>query len=82
MPTVLRKEGFDSMIYPSDHAPSPTHVWKGGKGVVITLGDEFLAPYVGENHGMGVREKRKALQVAGENQNFLRSEWRRIHGDS
>jgi hypothetical protein len=50
--------------------------------VVINLGDEFLAPYIRENHGMGKRDKRKALPIAGENQDFLLSEWRRLHGES
>ncbi len=82
MPTVLRKEGFDFMIYTFDHEPSHTHVWKAGKELVINLGDENQAPYVRDNNGMSNKNKRKALKIAAENQDFLIAEWERIHGDT
>jgi hypothetical protein len=81
MPT-LREAGLDFMIYTLDHEPSHVHVWKAGKQLVIILGDEVSAPDIRENYGMSKKNKRKALQIAGEHQDFLISEWRRIHGDS
>ncbi len=82
MPTVLRKDGFDFMIYLLDHDPPHTHVWKGGKEVIINLGDENYAPYVRENNGMSNKDKKKALKIAAENQDFLIAEWERLHGDT
>lgn len=82
MPTVLRKDGFDFMIYTLDHQPSHTHVWKAGKEVVINLGDENRAPYVRDNNGMGNKDKKKSLKITAENQEFLIAEWERIHGGS
>jgi len=82
MPTVLRKDGFDFMIYLLDHEPSHTHIWKAGKEVVINLGDENHAPYVRDNNGMSNKDKKKALKIAAENQDFLITEWERIHGGS
>lgn len=70
------------MIYTSDHEPMHTHVWKAGKEVVINLGDENVAPFVRENNGMSNKNRRKALRIAGEYQNFLIAEWRKIHGDT
>ena len=32
MPTVLRRDGFDVMIYTHDHAPAHVHVWKARVG--------------------------------------------------
>ncbi len=82
MPTVLRKDGFDFMIYSLDHEPSHTHVWKAGKEVVINLGDENQRPYVRENNGVSNKDRKKALKIAAENQDFLIAEWERIHGDT
>lgn len=35
MPTVLRKDGFNFVIYPDDHEPMHMHVKQAGKEVVI-----------------------------------------------
>jgi hypothetical protein len=36
MPTVLRKDGFEFMIYTDDHEPAHVHVFKGeGKAKII-----------------------------------------------
>ncbi len=82
MPTVLRQTGFDFRIYTLDHVPSHVHVWKAGKEVVINLGNARHAPYVRSNNGMSTQEKNKALQIAGENQDFLLAEWEKIHGST
>jgi hypothetical protein len=82
VPTVMQKDGFSFMIYTMDHEPRHIHVWKAGKEVIVNLGDETVAPFVRENNGMDNKNKRKALGIAGEEQEFLIAEWRRIHGDA
>jgi hypothetical protein len=52
VPAVLRKDGFNFMIYVDDHEPMHAHVKKAGKEVIINLGDETTKPYERENKGM------------------------------
>lgn len=68
------------MIYINDHEPMHVHVFKAEGEVVINLGDEDTAPVVRENIGMRAKDERRALEIVGENQEFLMAEWRRIHG--
>jgi len=82
VPGVLRQDGFNFMIYTDDHEPMHTHVKKAGKEVVINLGDEKTKPYIRENKGMSLKDRRKALQIAGERQGDLIEKWREIHGRS
>ncbi|MGH9837636.1 MAG: DUF4160 domain-containing protein [Blastocatellia bacterium] len=70
------------MIYVQDHEPKHTHVKKAGREAVINLGDETTKPWVRENKGMNERNRRRALQIAGEYQHYLIEKWREIHGDS
>ena len=71
MPTVLRKDVFNFVIYPDDHEPMHTHVKKAGKEVVINLGDENSKPYERENKGMSRKNRRKTLRLAAEHQDYL-----------
>jgi Domain of unknown function (DUF4160) len=43
MPTGLRQDGFDVMIYTDDHPPAHVHVFKAGEEIIIDLGDESVA---------------------------------------
>ena len=79
MPTVLRQDGFDVMIYTDDHPPAHVHVFRAGEEVVINLGDEVTKPEIREDKGMSNRGMRHALRIVAENQLFLLGEWRRIH---
>ncbi len=71
MPTVLRKDGFNFVIYSDDHEPGHVHVKKAGTEVVINLGDENTKPYERENKSMSTQNRRKALQIAAEQQDDL-----------
>ncbi len=82
MPTVLRKDGFNFVIYSDDHEPSHTHVKKAGTEVVINLGDERTAPFERENQGMTRQNRRKALQIASAQQAYLIEQWRRVNGNA
>lgn len=81
MPTVLRKDGFNFMIYTDDHEPMHTHVKKTGKEVVINLGDEQTAPHIRENKGMSKKEVRKALRITYRHQDYLIAAWKEIYSD-
>ena len=80
MPSVIRQDGFVFMIYTDDHEPMHTHVKKAGKEIIINLGNENTKPYVRENKGMSLNDRRRALQIAAEQQDRLIEEWREIHG--
>lgn len=82
VPTVLRKDGFNFVIYTDDHAPRHTHIKKAGKEVVINLGDNNTKPAERENKGMNLKNRSKALQLAAEHQSYLIEKWRELHGDA
>ena len=80
MPTILRQNGFSFIVYPNDHRPAHVHVFKAESELILYLGDETAPPFVRENIRMGKRDERLALIIAGENQEYLLSEWEKIHG--
>lgn len=82
MPTGLRKDGFNFMIYVDDHEPMHTHIKKAGKEVVINLGDEMTKPDERENKGMSLKSRRRALQLTALHQAYLIEKWKEIHGDA
>jgi hypothetical protein len=80
MPTILRQDGFEFMIYTNDHPPMHVHVFKAEGEAVINLGDEATPPSLRETIGMSRKQERRALEIVGEHQNYLLGEWRRLHG--
>lgn len=80
MPTVLRQDGFDVMIYVDDHPPAHVHVFKAGGQLIMNLGDENTPPSIRRVKGMAKREARKAVVVVEDNQEALLGSWREIHG--
>ena len=76
MPTVLRQDGFEFVIYPNDHTPMHVHVFKSDGEVKINL----LPVTVVESWNMKKSNARKAKRIAVEHQNFLIEKWREIHG--
>lgn len=80
MPTMLRQDGFQFRIYTDDHEPMHVHVFKAGEELIINLGDERTPVSVRENLGMSRKDERKALVIAGDNQEYLIERWREIHG--
>ena len=79
MPTLLRQDGFAVRIYTNDHEPMHVHVFRAEGEVVINLNDANMPPFVRENIGMRARDERHALEIVGDNQEFLIAQWRRIH---
>lgn len=74
MPTILRLNEFDVMIYTHDYIPRHVHVFSGDFEIIINL--ENLE--VVKNFGMKGRDLRAAQKLVADNQQFLCSEWDRI----
>ncbi len=74
MPTVLRRDGFEVMIYTHDHLPMHVHVFRGGAEVLISI--ETIA--MREVRGMKTKDVRAAQEIVAANQELLMSEWNRI----
>lgn len=74
MPTVLRYEGFDIMIYTHDHLPMHVHVFNADGEAIINLKDITVR----ERRGMKNKDVRRAQKIVADNQTFLQSEWERI----
>ena len=80
MPTILRQDGFEVMVFTNDHRPAHVHVFKAEGEVVIHLGSKAAPPTVRINIGMSRADERRALIIVGGHQVELLLEWRRIHG--
>lgn len=74
MPTVLRLDGFQLMIYTHDHEPMHVHVFRAEAEVIINI--ETIA--VRAVRGMKAKDVREAQQIVADNQALLLSEWNRI----
>ena len=78
---ALREQGFIFQIWPNDHNPPHTHVFKAGTEVEIYLGDGTACPNVKKIKKMENRDVIKALPLTAENQQVLLEKWRSIHGN-
>lgn len=77
MPTIIRQNGFDVMIFTNDHQPAHLHVFKARAEVILTL-----APVrIRENFRMSRGDVRKAIEIVSNNEELLRQAWRDIHGN-
>jgi Domain of unknown function (DUF4160) len=79
MPKVWEQDGFRFYIYYNDHTPSHVHVQKAEGEAIIYLGDADTKPSLREVRGMSLREVKKALEIASQQQRRLENGWRRIH---
>jgi chaperone required for assembly of F1-ATPase len=70
------------VIYYDDHEPGHVHVKKAGTEVVINLGDARTAPFERENKGMSQTNRRRALQIAAVQQDYLIEQWGELNGNA
>jgi len=75
MPTVLREDGFEVMIYTDDHEPPHVHVFYGGVMVIINLRD-FSAR---KAKNMKISDVRRARKIVANHQEFLLGKWKEFH---
>lgn len=80
MPTVLRIDGFQIVIWPNDHAPPHVHVFSAEAEAMIALGEAGEHPRLIENRRMKPALLAKALKTVYEQQAMLLQKWREIHG--
>ena len=76
MPAVLRRDGFEFVIYFDDHNPPHVHVFKAEGEAKIEL-DPVLIVGV---WNMKKTTARKAKRITEENQAYLLDKWREING--
>ena len=80
MPTILRQDGFEVMIYTQDHHPVHGHVWKAGGEAVFTLFGTGREAPLREVLGMRKKDVREVQRIVNLHLPVLRDAWRRIHG--
>lgn len=73
MPTVLRDNGIEVMIYTRDHEPKHVHCFRGEEEVIINLEPLGIRDSYASN-----RTARQALELVERNKDFLIAEWERI----
>ena len=78
MPTLIRENGFEVRIYTLDHPPPHVHVAKARAVMKIDLDSCLVVSVVGR---ISDREVRRAERLVAMHAQFLRAEWRRIHGE-
>jgi len=80
VPTVLRVDGFQVMIFFNDHPPPHVHVRKAGSLVVIELESATGPQTVREVHAMSQADVVKAFQIVRAHHDLLDQKWREIRG--
>jgi hypothetical protein len=76
VPTVLRRDGFEFVIYLDDHNPPHVHVFKADGEAKIEL-DPIIVAGVWR---MKRKDARDAKRITRENQTYLLDKWGEING--
>ena len=76
MPTVLRQNGFNFIIYINDHEPMHVHVFYQGNEAVINFAGEVE---VRSNFGLNRNQLRRVMVIIRENHELLQAQWREIN---
>jgi hypothetical protein len=76
MPAVLRRDGFEFVIYFDDHNPPHVHVFKAEGEAKIEL-DPVVVVGVWR---MGKKNVKNARRLTAEYQAFLLDKWKEING--
>ena len=80
MPTVLRVDGFDFRIFPSDHDPAHVHAFYAGLEAKVAIGDEERAPSSLDAMRMPTSAVRRAIKIVAAHQERLLEAWEIYHG--
>jgi hypothetical protein len=76
MPTVLRQNGFEFIIYLNDHEPMHVHVFYQGNEAIINFAVDLE---VRQNYGLNRSQLRQALVIVIEHRELLQTKWREIN---
>jgi len=80
MPTVLRVDGLQFVIWLNDHPPPHVHVFSGEAEAKIELGETDGYPRLIENRRMRRNDLAKALKCVFEHRSMLLQKWSEFHG--
>jgi len=80
VPTVLRIDGLQFVIWPNDHAPPHVHVFSAEAEAKIDLGAQTGYPRLIENRRMKKNDLAKALKGVFDNRSMLLQKWSEFHG--
>jgi len=81
MPTILRVDGYEIVIYLRDHLPPHVHVFTGNCEAIINLHCPKGDPDIRESFYCKPKEVKGALEVVSEHQQILCAMWKEIHGN-
>lgn len=79
MVTVHREAGLRFIIFVDDHPPAHVHVIGDGTMKIEIAGPDGL-PLAIATSGMKRGDRRKAMDVVRDHQEYLLACWREIHG--
>ena len=79
MPTIIRKSGFQVVIYTDDHLPMHVHIRYQGREAVVNLGTETESVVLRENRGLNRNQLRRAFEIVENNQLVLIAKWRELY---
>lgn len=79
MVTVYRAYGFRFVIYLDDHEPAHVHIFGDGELKVTIVGPDSL-PEIVYAVAMKAGDRRKAMDVMQDRQDWFLSEWNRLQG--
>lgn len=81
MPTVLRIDGLQVVIWPNDHQPAHMHVKGGGGEAVFNLDCPDGPPELRESYSFKLAEVNRIEDALVDAIATLCAQWRTIQGD-
>lgn len=78
MPTLLRLNGFQFVIYPNDHEPPHVHIFRAGTELIIILGVDGDEPVIREVFSMRNRDIASAFAITRENNDDFLARWEEV----
>jgi hypothetical protein len=82
LPTVLRFDGFNVVVYPADHIPAHVHVFGGGNEAIFNLNCPTGPAALRENYDFSRRVIARIRKVLDDAVPMLCHEWRRMLGQA
>ena len=79
MPTILRVDGYEFIIYIRDHLPSHVHVFARGCEAIVNLGCPDGAISLRQRFRFTLREMKLILRIVEKNRALLCEAWEEIH---
>lgn len=78
MPTVLKQDGFNIVIWTHDHMPMHVHCYLGKPNQAPAVELWLADAEVKKNRGLSLKDVRRARKIVEDNRDFLIREWQRI----